>query len=375
VACSLIVGHGIAAAQENIFPKMIGKWRELTSATTVIVESDGKVYSAGSTIYGTVERSVEGGGNFAFENENTRCVYDILFLGPPLLGAASWGLRSEKKPGSCFKTGTFVKAADAEKQAAEGAQMAPAPPPTQIAKDVAEARQSATPTSPYEGPEELENINVVYFRRAQDEGKVDDSLAEERVAYTTRSSNFNIPSNVITCTPDVPVAAIKRLAGIMLDADVPIRAILPSIHPEFPKRLTIESHVGDVSRRAVMDSSDLENITSCNFENKGRIWIKNSCTEQINLTLRYRDKTGLWRMATGYSFDPDESSFLTNDGEDVATNDAAFYFYARGKTLVWQGKDQNTDDRSYVIGDRSYRFRYYPVKKDSEGDWQLRLCD
>ena len=110
----------IAFAQENIFPRMIGKWREINTATTIVIEPDGRVFSQGGPISGQVERSIIGGGNFAFENKNYRCVYDIQPLGGG--SSSSWGLRFEKMPDTCPKTGLYVKIDGDEQREAEARQ-------------------------------------------------------------------------------------------------------------------------------------------------------------------------------------------------------------------------------------------------------------
>jgi hypothetical protein len=106
VLVCLLAALSSVQAQENVFPRMVGRWREINTATTIIVEPDGRVFAAGSPVYGAVERAITGGGNFAFENERNRCVYDIEFLGGD---QASWGLRYESVPGQCFRTGFFIK--------------------------------------------------------------------------------------------------------------------------------------------------------------------------------------------------------------------------------------------------------------------------
>lgn len=125
---SLVLFAGAAQAQENVFPRMVGKWREMNTATTVLIEADGTVFAAGSPIYGQVQRTITGGGNFAFENQKAQCAYDIALLMDDT--TASWGLRHETindpsvQPGFCLKTGHFVRIEspeEAEKRKREAA--------------------------------------------------------------------------------------------------------------------------------------------------------------------------------------------------------------------------------------------------------------
>ena len=77
----------------------------------------------------------------------------------------------------------------------------------------------------YEGPVELKGIDLVYFLRSADQGRVLNAFRGAKIAYRTRKSDEGIPSDIITCTPDVPVNAVKKLAQILIDAGVPIRSI------------------------------------------------------------------------------------------------------------------------------------------------------
>lgn len=98
-----------ALSQENVFPRMVGTWRDITNGQTIIIEKDGTVFSKGLSINGAVERSIDGGGNFAFEGGAKRCAYDIVFLGAPMAGATNWALTAERLPGTCFKIATFIR--------------------------------------------------------------------------------------------------------------------------------------------------------------------------------------------------------------------------------------------------------------------------
>jgi hypothetical protein len=244
----------IAFAQENIFPRMVGKWRELATATTIIVEPDGAVFAQGGPFYGQIERSIEGGGNFAFENRENRCVYDIAFLEN---GGSSWGLRHETKPGTCPKTGNFVKISEpgeAEKREVEK---------REEERQKREAERQAAQA-------DLDGIDVVYFGRAADEGKVIEVLARFGLSYSTRDSSETRSSNVITCGSGVPVLAIRRIANILIDAGVPIRAITPSEYPEYASRITIESY-HRYEEQPVITKNQISSLTECKETSARRV--------------------------------------------------------------------------------------------------------
>jgi TPR repeat protein len=113
IVCGAIGFATAASAQENVFPRMVGKWREMNTATTVVIEPDGTVFANGSHIYGQVQRTITSGGNFAFENDKAQCVYDIALLQEDT--TASWGFRSETihdsavEKGFCPRNGYFVR--------------------------------------------------------------------------------------------------------------------------------------------------------------------------------------------------------------------------------------------------------------------------
>lgn len=111
-----------AVAQENVFQRMVGEWREVNTATTVIISPDGGVFAKTGPIRGSVERSITGGGNFSFENEKAKCSYDIVLLDDDT--KASWGLVNEKihedggaSPGYCLKTGNLFRIETAAEKA------------------------------------------------------------------------------------------------------------------------------------------------------------------------------------------------------------------------------------------------------------------
>lgn len=120
-ACGVVALVEAAFAQENFFPRLVGEWREINTATSIIISEDGAVFSRSpdDPIHGQVERSIMAGGNFALENDRVRCAYDIVMLKGDT--ESSWGLRSEMlKPGaalergSCPKSGHYIRVSSGE---------------------------------------------------------------------------------------------------------------------------------------------------------------------------------------------------------------------------------------------------------------------
>jgi hypothetical protein len=365
------------SVQESIFPRMVGKWRELTSASTIIVDPDGKVFSAGSPIFGSAGRSIEGGGNFAFENASTRCVYDVTFLGAPLQGATSWGLRSEKILDSCPKAGTFVRVPP-ETNPPPTAPTGQTPVASSVAKDVEEAKKTAQPTSSYMGPRELENINVIYFQKAEDQGKVAKALSEAGVPFSTRDSVMGIPANVITCTADVPVAAVKRLGFMLMDAGITLRAIRPSIHPEFPKRMSIEAYSGNTAHYVPITRAQLSQIETCTYGNdieSHTLRVKNDCskTQRVKIHVMYANlyASGKWETVEEDDVAHQETRTITDDdGDEIASLDSDFFVHAEGvrsdgRTIDWPGRDDdNPEIGRYKIPSGAFKY-FRRIKSDS----------
>jgi hypothetical protein len=96
-----------ARSQQNMFQRLVGQWRDLTTHDTIIITSRGEVFAQGGQISGAVAALT--GNEFAFENQQTRCVFNIAFLAD---GSTDWGLTFEKTPSSCPKGGLFYKIGD-----------------------------------------------------------------------------------------------------------------------------------------------------------------------------------------------------------------------------------------------------------------------
>jgi hypothetical protein len=135
------------------------------------------------------------GGNFAFENKATRCVYDVKFLGAPLQGAADWGL--QKIPGSCPTGGLFVKV---------------------IAEDQPKSDNS-----------NIQSGVVVYYRKIRDGMKVLDALKKRNITVREEKPilSNDFASNAVGCAPGASPKSIQEVAFALMDEGIVIRAVAP----------------------------------------------------------------------------------------------------------------------------------------------------
>ena len=121
------------------------------------------------------------------------------------------------------------------------------------------------------GPRELEGVSVLYFPKDLDQNRVLYALQAAHISYSLAAPENTKPTNVLTCTPDVGPAAVKKLARLMLDVGVNLRAILPSVHSEFRNTITLEAYEGNIDWHPVLSREEIETFTSC--PNLGRTWI------------------------------------------------------------------------------------------------------
>jgi len=103
---------------------------------------------------------------------------------------------------------------------------------------------------------------------------------------------------------------------------------------------------------------------------RGReFYLKNNCSEPVELLLRYRNPSGNWVTRGWWSFDSGKGAFLSSSGERIRSDNSIFYYYAQipGTSYSWSGSEE-----------REFRGREYPTRKrkispDSDGDWYLPL--
>ena len=91
---------------------------------------------------------------------------------------------------------------------------------------------------------ELSGVKILYFSRAADKGAVSRGLQAGNIGFDTEPSNDARASNVVTCTPDVSPAAVRKVALLALQGGAQIRGIAPSVYPSKKGLITIEAYEG-----------------------------------------------------------------------------------------------------------------------------------
>ena len=222
-------------------------------------------------------------------------------------------------------------------QAAEPERLSPAPAPD--------------PNEEYAGPPELKDIDLVYFQRDADEGRVIKALAGLQVEPSTRTSNEASPSNVLICGPDVSGAAVVTLGTALIKAGVEIYGVKPSLYPQYRNRITIETY--DVSSAFVpLSVKDLSRLGDCRRffkERENRLALINECNKvsRIDFSIRYLQEDGI-RATEEFGVRAGEKRRVTDlQGQPVVAR--AFYVYgeAPGTALSWPGQDETADGSSY----------------------------
>ena len=103
------------------------------------------------------------------------------------------------------------------------------------------------------------------------------------------------------------------------------------------------------------------------------LFVKNDCSDEIRLAVRYQDSTSAtWQTKAWYALGPGKRTYLASRGKRLRTNSSVIYFYAESavRKIVWAGRRDNENDRSYTVDGRELRFRYV---RDAKGNRNLRL--
>lgn len=212
----------------------------------------------------------------------------------------------------------------------------------------------------------LEGIDVVYFTKTRDLGKVESLLQRNNIQYTTRPGEYGAISDTIYCTEDVPVDDIKLLALLLNDAGIKVKSIQRHYNTNLTKRLHIES--GWSGNRAddyePLTRSRIENLTKCpEMEAQpiaSNIEFKNKCS-RVNpyLHVRFFDsRRNRWVTEEFGRMEYEETFALANEDGERYVTDRPFYFYAESQdgTSVWPV--QASADREFRLSDgRTVGFR------------------
>jgi hypothetical protein len=232
----------------------------------------------------------------------------------------------------------------------------------------------ATTAAPTAGdiPSEFIGVEIIYFRKRADKDVIEKLLNDSHIPFSLRDPQSLLPTDSITCTPDVPIEALKKLLHILLRGGVGIKGIAPSEY-NFPKRITIENinisdDIPSLSPRTV------DNLTSCPtkfltetpntklVDTSHRITIKNNCplTDNVEIHVRYRDKLPVWQAGVEYDVKYGEKRTVTTDGSTpvIAIENSSWFLYAEGfssrknQYISWCGRDDSKTPNRFRIDDK-----------------------
>lgn len=96
-------------------------------------------------------------------------------------------------------------------------------------------------------------------------------------------------------------------------------------------------------------------------------FFRNNCRYRVQLAIRYRDIDGSWRTKAWWEAAPGEKFYLASNGDNVATKNAVWYYYAESlpaRRHKWTG------DHRVKVGDRILNMQRL---EDDTGDHSLGI--
>ena len=192
-------------------------------------------------------------------------------------------------------------------------------------------------------PSPLAGIDVVYFKKDGDGGKVENTLGRNNIEFDPREGEYGEVSDYITCTSDVEAKDIKLLALLLYDAGIPLKGISRHSNTNLSHRLQIESgwDAEQAKDYRPLTKQEIEGLTDCpeilKRRNAREITFRNECSvADPFVVVRFFDSDAQeWRMRRLPPIHYDRERTVTNnDGEKYKT-DRSFYFYAEAEPLKW----------------------------------------
>jgi hypothetical protein len=111
-------------------------------------------------------------------------------------------------------------------------------------------------------PPEFAGVDILYFPKAADEGLVADAFSAIGIKYREGTPEGFDPSNVVSCTPDVPIEAVRKVAIALINKGVKLRGIAPQTWPGVRMRITVENYWTYVEK-PLLTTEDIDNIDRC----------------------------------------------------------------------------------------------------------------
>ncbi|WP_245504883.1 C1 family peptidase [Rhizobium leguminosarum] len=111
----------------------------------------------------------------------------------------------------------------------------------------------------------LEGIRVIYFSKPSDRGVVDSVLANLNIKYEKPQGTGDVPTALLTCTPDVPGDELRTLALALYDGGIRLKRVNFALRQlRVSNRITLEST--DFSPQIhALSRADLMSLDRCKF--------------------------------------------------------------------------------------------------------------
>ena len=106
-------------------------------------------------------------------------------------------------------------------------------------------------------------VDILYYQKIADGTKIGDALDAQRIPYSKTRASLpqSLETNAIACSPDVPVAALQRLALSLLEAGVRLKAILPFADPRAKPPLRLEIMTTQFTKGSGLRARSADGIT------------------------------------------------------------------------------------------------------------------
>lgn len=138
--------------------------------------------------------------------------------------------------------------------------------------------RGAKPATPAARQKEANEIQIYYYAKSADGGKVEQALDAASIPYL-KTRAIKLPDrfevNAIACGPDVPISLVKDIALALTRGNVPVRAILPYQQPAAKKnRIEIlslsENAAGQESLKSPpLTEAQITSIKNCTLTRNG----------------------------------------------------------------------------------------------------------
>lgn len=126
-----------------------------------------------------------------------------------------------------------------------------------------------TPPPPTLPSPDFSGVDVVYYKKDADGGRIEQILNDNAVPFHVQPSVMRGETNVVSCTPDVDFNSVKHLALVLHDAGFAIYSVREHPNRNLTNRINIESYV--VSGKKSMARSEIENLQSCHNREPERL--------------------------------------------------------------------------------------------------------